>query len=163
MCFYGEESILWHSNVNRKGKNPRIIYDVLCSLCPCPKKNIWWDWTDSNSFILYLSILFLKKVNYTFSVSTINGNWSEQVVLRMYVWHVTFQYLHTVHVYTNRCLRRWELLFGIIILLFIRINISIRDYSKEESFINVIYKIMNYVFIIIAMKQNMVISFTSRR
>lgn len=132
-------------------------------------KNIWWGWTDSNSFILYLPILFLKKVNYTFSVSTINGNWSEQVVLRMYVWHVTFQYLHTVHVYTNRCLRRWELLFGIIILLFIRTSISIRDYSKEEStiisqllkfilrwpissFINVIYKIMNYVFIIIAMK-----------
>lgn len=132
-------------------------------------KNIWWGWTDSNSFILYLPILFLKKVNYTFSVSTINGNWSEQVVLRMYVWHVTFQYLHTVHVYTNRCLRRWELLFGIIILLFIRTSISIRDYSKEEStiisqllkfilrwpissFINVIYKIMNYVSIIIAMK-----------
>lgn len=133
-------------------------------------KNIWWGWTECNSFILYLSILFKKKVNYTFSVSTINGNWSEQVVLRMYVWHMTFQYLHTVHVYTNRCLRRWELLFGIIILLFlIRINISIRDYSKEEStiisqllkfilrwpissFINVIYTIMNYVFIIIAMK-----------
>lgn len=131
-------------------------------------KNIWWGWTDSNSFILYLPILFLKKVNYTFSVSTINGNWSEQVVLRMYVWHVTFQYLHTVHVYTNRCLRRWELLFGIIILLFIRTSISIRDYSKEStiisqllkfilrwpisSFINVIYKIMNYVSIIIAMK-----------
>lgn len=131
-------------------------------------KNIWWGWTDSNSFILYLPILFLKKVNYTFSVSTINGNWSEQVVLRMYVWHVTFQYLHTLHVYTNRCLRRWELLFGIIILLFIRTSISIRDYSKEStiisqllkfilrwpisSFINVIYKIMNYVSIIIAMK-----------
>lgn len=132
-------------------------------------KNIWWGWTDSNSFILYLPILFLKKVNYTFSVSTINGNWSEQVVLRMYVWHVTFQYLHTVHVYTNHCLRRWELLFGIIILLYIRTSISIRDYSKEEStiisqllkfilrwpissFINVIYKIMNYVSIIIAMK-----------